>query len=52
MKIAFIGPGRMGRPMLDRLLAAGHDATVLVRLSSDVVADKVLHRAAAPGRAS
>ncbi|MGH3246190.1 MAG: NAD(P)-dependent oxidoreductase [Trebonia sp.] len=31
MKIGFIGPGRMGRPMLDRLVAAGHDVTVLVR---------------------
>lgn len=31
MKIGFIGPGRMGRPILDRLVAAGHDATVLVR---------------------
>ena len=31
MKIGFIGAGRMGRPMLDRLAAAGHDVTVLVR---------------------
>ena len=31
MKIGFIGPGRMGRPMLDRLVAAGHDVSVLVR---------------------
>ena len=31
MKIGFIGAGRMGRPILDRLVAAGHDATVLVR---------------------
>lgn len=31
MKIGFIGAGRMGRPMLDRLMTAGHDATVLVR---------------------
>ncbi len=31
MKIGFVGPGRMGRPMLDRLVAAGHDVTVLVR---------------------
>jgi hypothetical protein len=31
LKIGFIGPGRMGRPMLDRLVAAGHDVTVLVR---------------------
>jgi 3-hydroxyisobutyrate dehydrogenase-like beta-hydroxyacid dehydrogenase len=31
VKIGFIGPGRMGRPMLDRLVAAGHDVTVLVR---------------------
>ncbi|ONH27112.1 NAD(P)-dependent oxidoreductase [Pseudofrankia asymbiotica] len=31
MKIGFIGPGRMGRPILDRLRAAGHDVTVLVR---------------------
>ena len=31
MKIGFIGPGRMGQPMLGRLAAAGHDVTVLVR---------------------
>ncbi|MEU6200345.1 NAD(P)-dependent oxidoreductase [Streptomyces sp. NPDC047061] len=31
MKIGFIGPGRMGRPILDRLLAADHDVTVCVR---------------------
>lgn len=31
MTIGFVGPGRMGRPMLDRLVAAGHDVTVLVR---------------------
>ena len=31
MKIGFIGPGRMGQPMLSRLAAAGHDVTVLVR---------------------
>jgi 3-hydroxyisobutyrate dehydrogenase-like beta-hydroxyacid dehydrogenase len=31
MKIGFIGPGRMGRPILDRLIAAGHDVTVLLR---------------------
>lgn len=31
VKIGFIGAGRMGRPMLDRLVAAGHDVTVLVR---------------------
>jgi len=31
VKIGFVGPGRMGRPMVDRLMAAGHDVTVLVR---------------------
>jgi 3-hydroxyisobutyrate dehydrogenase len=31
VKIGFIGPGRMGRPMLGRLVAAGHDVSVLVR---------------------
>jgi 3-hydroxyisobutyrate dehydrogenase len=31
VKIGFIGPGRMGRPMLGRLMAAGHDVTVLER---------------------
>ncbi|TCJ35524.1 NAD(P)-dependent oxidoreductase [Parafrankia sp. BMG5.11] len=31
MRIGFVGPGRMGRPILDRLTAAGHDVTVLVR---------------------
>ena len=31
MKIGFVGPGRMGRPMVDRLMAAGHDVSMLVR---------------------
>ncbi|MEZ0350255.1 NAD(P)-dependent oxidoreductase [Mycobacterium sp. pR1184] len=31
MKVGFIGAGRMGRPMVARLAAAGHDVTVLVR---------------------
>jgi 3-hydroxyisobutyrate dehydrogenase-like beta-hydroxyacid dehydrogenase len=31
MKIGLIGAGRMGRPILDRLVAAGYDASVLVR---------------------
>ena len=31
MKIGLIGPGRMGRPIADRLVAAGHDVTMLVR---------------------
>ncbi len=31
MKIGFIGAGEMGRPMLDHLIAAGHDVTVLTR---------------------
>jgi len=31
VKIGFVGPGRMGRPMVDRLMAAGHDVTVLAR---------------------
>jgi 3-hydroxyisobutyrate dehydrogenase len=31
MKIGFIGAGRMGRPIVDRLLAAGHDVTVFAR---------------------
>ncbi|MFD4509430.1 NAD(P)-dependent oxidoreductase [Streptomyces sp. NPDC058457] len=31
MKIGFIGPGRMGRPILDRLVAADHDVTVCAR---------------------
>jgi 3-hydroxyisobutyrate dehydrogenase len=31
MKIGFVGPGRMGRPMVDRLAAAGHEVTVLIR---------------------
>lgn len=29
--VGFIGPGRMGRPMVDRLLAAGHPVTVHAR---------------------
>ncbi|MFJ9896296.1 NAD(P)-dependent oxidoreductase, partial [Streptomyces sp. NPDC091280] len=31
MKIGFIGWGRMGRPIVDRLTAAGHDVTVHAR---------------------
>ena len=31
MKVGFIGAGRMGAPMVDRLAAAGHDVTVFVR---------------------
>ncbi|WP_406449786.1 NAD(P)-dependent oxidoreductase [Streptomyces sp. NBC_01622] len=31
MRIGFIGWGRMGRPIVDRLTAAGHDVTVRVR---------------------
>lgn len=30
-RIGLIGAGRMGRPILDRLIAAGHEAAVLVR---------------------
>jgi len=29
--VGFVGPGRMGRPMVDRLLQVGHDVTVLAR---------------------
>ncbi|MFN2539552.1 MAG: NAD(P)-dependent oxidoreductase [Mycobacteriales bacterium] len=29
--VGFVGPGRMGRPMVDRLLQAGHEVTVLAR---------------------
>jgi 3-hydroxyisobutyrate dehydrogenase-like beta-hydroxyacid dehydrogenase len=31
MRVGFIGAGRMGRPMVGRLLAAGHEVTVLGR---------------------
>jgi len=31
VKVGFVGPGRMGRPILDRLMAAGHDVTVHIR---------------------
>lgn len=31
MKIGFIGPGQLGRPMVDRLRAAGHAVTVHAR---------------------
>jgi 3-hydroxyisobutyrate dehydrogenase-like beta-hydroxyacid dehydrogenase len=31
MRLGFIGAGRMGRPMVDRLVAAGHDVSVLGR---------------------
>lgn len=29
--VGFLGPGRMGRPMVDRLLRAGHEVTVFAR---------------------
>lgn len=35
MKVGFIGAGRMGRPMVARLAAAGHDVRVLVRDPAD-----------------
>jgi 3-hydroxyisobutyrate dehydrogenase-like beta-hydroxyacid dehydrogenase len=31
VKVGFIGAGRMGRPMVDRLVSAGHEVAVLVR---------------------
>ncbi|WP_089106331.1 NAD(P)-dependent oxidoreductase [Streptomyces hyaluromycini] len=31
MRIGLVGAGRMGRPMASRLMAAGHDVTVLTR---------------------
>lgn len=31
MRIGFVGAGRMGRPMVDRLVAAGHEVRVLGR---------------------
>jgi 3-hydroxyisobutyrate dehydrogenase-like beta-hydroxyacid dehydrogenase len=31
MKVGFIGAGHMGRPMVDRLIRAGHEVVVLVR---------------------
>jgi len=31
MRLGFVGAGRMGRPMVDRLVAAGHDVSVLAR---------------------
>src|SRR5258708_32038526 len=31
MRVGFVGAGRMGRPMVDRLVAAGHAVTVLGR---------------------
>ncbi|BBY24554.1 NAD(P)-dependent oxidoreductase [Mycobacterium stomatepiae] len=35
MKVGFVGAGRMGRPMVARLAAAGHDVRVLIRGASD-----------------
>ena len=35
MKVGFIGAGRMGREMVARLAAAGHDVRVLVRDAAD-----------------
>src|SRR5712675_55904 len=34
MRVGFVGAGRMGRPMVDRLVAAGHEVTVLGRTAS------------------
>ncbi len=31
MRIGVIGAGRMGRPIIDRLVAAGYEPTVLTR---------------------
>jgi 3-hydroxyisobutyrate dehydrogenase-like beta-hydroxyacid dehydrogenase len=31
MKVGFVGAGRMGRPMVARLVAAGHDVRALGR---------------------
>ena len=31
MRVGFIGAGRMGRPMVDRLVASGHEVRVLGR---------------------
>src|SRR3984957_9629715 len=31
MRVGFVGAGRMGRPMVDRLVAAGHEVAVLGR---------------------
>ena len=33
MRVGFVGAGRIGRPMVDRLVAAGHDVRVLGRSS-------------------
>lgn len=35
MRIGFVGAGRMGRPMVTRLAAAGHDVRVLLRTPVD-----------------
>jgi 3-hydroxyisobutyrate dehydrogenase-like beta-hydroxyacid dehydrogenase len=35
VKVGFVGAGRMGRPMVARLAAAGHDVRVLVRDPAD-----------------
>src|SRR6516165_5678276 len=34
MRVGFVGAGRMGRPMVDRLVAAGHEVAVLGRTSA------------------
>jgi 3-hydroxyisobutyrate dehydrogenase-like beta-hydroxyacid dehydrogenase len=39
MRIGFIGPGQMGRPMVDRIVGAGHDVTVHAR--RDETADEL-----------
>jgi len=34
MRVGFVGAGRMGRPMVDRLVAAGHEVVVLGRTAA------------------
>lgn len=46
MKVGFIGAGRMGAPMVDRLVAAGHDVAVLGRTGDKRAA--VAERGACP----
>ncbi|MCL2585890.1 MAG: NAD(P)-dependent oxidoreductase [Streptosporangiales bacterium] len=46
MRIGFVGAGRMGRPMVERLVAAGHEVTVLGRTPGN--RDRLREAGAAP----
>ena len=54
MRVAFLGAGRMGRPMAENLLDAGHDLVVYNRTRSraEPLADAGAELAASPAEAA